>query len=198
MKKFWAEFKKFVAKGNIVDLALAVIIGGAFNKIVNSLVNDVIMPLISLAVGGADVSDWKWIIKPATYDEAGTVLTAETALKYGNFIQTIIDFMIIALTLFIIFKVFTYSRKKLNEYGQRVIDETEKLKKKMKKHKKGKKGEEVVEETVVETPAPEPTPAPAPEPPAPTNEQIMISLLTDIKNSLATKTVDANIQQDNK
>ena len=184
MKKFWAEFKKFISKGNIVDLALAVVIGSAFNKIVTSLVNDVIMPLISLAVGGADVSDWKWVIKPAEYDAAGTVITAETALKYGAFVQTIIDFLIIALTLFIIFKVITYSRKKLEQLGDTVANETQKLKKKLKK--KMKKGEVVEEETttVVEAAAPAPVVEKAPEP---TKEEIMINLLTEIRDNLKPK-----------
>ena len=116
MKKFWAEFKAFIAKGNVVDLAIAVIIGAAFNKIVSSLVNDIIMPLISCAVGGTDVSDWKWVIKPAEYGANGEVLVAESALKYGSFIQTIIDFLIIAFTLFVIFKIFTYSKNKLEKF----------------------------------------------------------------------------------
>ena len=184
MKKFWAEFKKFVAKGNIVDLALAVVIGAAFNKIVTSLVNDVIMPLISLAVGGADVSDWKWVITPAEYDANGAVVVAETALKYGNFIQTIIDFMIIALTLFIIFKIFTYSKKKMAEFSDTISKQTEKITKKLqKKLKKGKITEEEVEK-IIETTKVEATPV---EPPKPTNDEIIINLLTEIRDNLTTK-----------
>lgn len=183
MKKFWAEFKKFIGKGNIVDLALAVVIGTAFNKIVTSLVNDVIMPLISLAVGGADVSEWKWVITPAEYNANGTVLVAETALKYGNFIQTIIDFLIIALTLFIAFKVFNYSKKKMEEFGENLEAHAEKLKKKLKK--RNKKGQvEVVEEVKVEQAKVEPAPV---EPPAPTKDEIMINLLTEIRDNLTTK-----------
>ena len=148
MKKFWAEFKKFISKGNIVDLAIAFIIGAAFNKIVSSLVNDVIMPLISFAIGGADVSDWKWVIKPAEYDTAGNVIVAESALRYGNFIQTVIDFLIIALTLFIMFKIFNYSKTQLNKLGESIVQETQKLKEKAKKKKK--KGEPEVVETTEE------------------------------------------------
>lgn len=179
MKKFWAEFKKFIGKGNIVDLALAVVIGSAFNKIVTSLVNDVIMPLISLAVGGADVSEWKWIITPAQYDANGVVTVAETALKYGNFIQTIIDFLIIALTLFIVFKVFNYSKQKMAELGENIEAQTKKLKKKFRKNKKGQVEEEIkVEEATV---------APAPvEPPPPSKDEIMINLLTEIRDNLNT------------
>ena len=190
MKKFWSEFKAFIAKGNVVDLAVAVIIGGAFNKIVSSLVNDVIMPLVSLAVGGADVTDWKWIIKPAEYDANGNVLVAESALKYGVFIQTIIDFLIIALTVFLIVKLFKASKAKLNELGQTVVNETKKLKKKRKK--KGEV-EEVVEttentkakaEAVAQVePAPAPAPAQVETPKTDANDE-MIALLKEIRDSL--------------
>ncbi len=101
MKKFWEEFKGFIARGNVVDMAVAVIIGGAFNKIVTSLVNNVIMPLISLATGGLDVTDWKWVITPA--DEAAGI--AESALEYGVFIQNIIDFLIVAFSVFVMLKI---------------------------------------------------------------------------------------------
>ena len=105
MKKFFEEFKGFIAKGNVVDMAVAVIIGGAFGKIVTSLVNDVIMPLVSIVVGGLNVTDWKWVIKEAVVAADGSVVTAETALAYGNFLQTVIDFLIIAFCIFIMLKV---------------------------------------------------------------------------------------------
>ena len=104
MKKFFSDFKKFIARGNILDMAVGVVVGGAFSKIVTSLVNDIIMPLVSLAMGGASVADWKWVIKEATYDANGILLTAETALKYGNFIQLIIDFLIVAFCIFIVLR----------------------------------------------------------------------------------------------
>lgn len=198
MKKLWEEFKKFISKGNIVDLAIAVIIGAAFNKIVSSLVNDVIMPLISCAVGGADVSDWKWVIKPAEYDATGNVIVAETALRYGSFIQTIIDFLIIAVTLFVIFKVITFSKNKIDSLGNTIIKETKEYQAKHKKNKKNKKGqvEEVETQTVAEeapvevkaeeTPAPAETPA-EPEKTESTKEDLMIHLLQEIRDSLKTK-----------
>lgn len=105
MKKFIKDFKKFITRGNILDMAVGVIIGGAFSKIVSSLVNDVLMPLISAAVGGTSVVDWKWVIKEATYDTAGNIVTAESALTYGIFLQAIIDFLLVALCLFIILKI---------------------------------------------------------------------------------------------
>lgn len=188
MKKFWAEFKAFIAKGNVIDLAVAVIIGGAFNKIVSSLVNDVIMPLVSLAVGGADVKDWKWVITPAEYDTAGKQIVAETALRYGVFIQTIIDFLIIALTVFLIVKIFKATKEKAAQLSSSAIQKI--------KSKKKKKGEvEVVEETT-EVQAEAQTEAvveAVKEEVAPVVEAIdnnnaeMIALLTEIRDALTKK-----------
>ena len=149
MKKFFSEFKAFIKKGNIVDLAVAVVIGGAFNKIVSSLVNDIIMPLVSLCVGGADVTDWKWVIQKAVYDAEGNIVTAETALKYGVFIQAIIDFLIIALTVFIIVKVFKSSTERITKLSKKIIaDTTELTKKQVKALKKKVKRAEKKGETV--------------------------------------------------
>ncbi len=105
MKKFFSEFKSFITRGNVIDLAVAVIIGAAFNKITTSLVNDVIMPIISLAVGGLSVSDWKWVITPEVTDANGVVIQAENALRYGNLIQTVLDFLLIALIVFLIMRI---------------------------------------------------------------------------------------------
>ena len=156
MKKFFAEFKAFIKKGNVVDLAVAMIIGTAFNKIVSSMVNDVIMPLVSLCVGGADVTDWKWVIREAQYDINGKVLVSETALKYGLFIQAVIDFLIIALTVFIIVKVFKSTSQRVVKIGKTIVAETTELTKKQikqlkKLQKKAKKnGEEVDVDKLVE------------------------------------------------
>lgn len=114
MKKFIEEFKAFIAKGNVIDMAVAVVIGTAFNKIVSSLVNDVIMPLVGLLVGKMNVAELKWVITPAVLDETGTVVTAETALRYGSFIQTIIDFLIIAMSIFIMLKIVLGAKEKLH------------------------------------------------------------------------------------
>ncbi len=105
MKKFFTEFKAFIAKGNVIDMAVAVVIGGAFGKIVTSLVNDVIMPVIGLISGGVNVATLKWVFKEAVLDEAGAVITPEAALTYGNFIQTVIDFLLIALSIFVFLRI---------------------------------------------------------------------------------------------
>lgn len=115
MKKFFSEFKNFISKGNILDLSIAVVVGGAFGKIVTSLVNDIIMPVIGLITGGASVQDLKWIIQPAVYQD-GIIVTAENAFRYGLFIQTIVDFLIISIFIFLAFKIITASTKKLEKF----------------------------------------------------------------------------------
>jgi large conductance mechanosensitive channel len=102
---FWEEFKKFISKGSVMDMAIGVIMGAAFTAIINSMVKDILMPIISLIVGRVNFSDLKWVIKPATEG------TAETALAYGNFIQAIINFLLIALCMFILMKQFNKMRE---------------------------------------------------------------------------------------
>ncbi|MDQ0010905.1 MULTISPECIES: large-conductance mechanosensitive channel protein MscL [Luteibacter] len=97
---FVAEFKKFALRGNVVDLAVGVVIGAAFGKIVTSLVDNIIMPPIGWAIGGIDFSDWKWVLKPA---DAATK-TAEVAVQYGVFINVLIQFIIIAFAIFLVVK----------------------------------------------------------------------------------------------
>lgn len=104
MKKFIAEFKEFAMKGNVVDMAIGVVIGAAFGKITTSLVNDEIMPLISRITGGVDFSAWKWVLKAAEVDETGAETAAEIAVNYGSFIAVVLDFLIIALVLFMVVK----------------------------------------------------------------------------------------------
>ena len=113
MKKFIEEFKAFIAKGNVIDMAVAVVVGGAFGKIVTSLVNDIIMPLIGLISGGINVSTLKWVINEAVLNEAGEVVTAEVALTYGAFLQTIIDFLLIALSIFVFLKIILVAKDKI-------------------------------------------------------------------------------------
>lgn len=117
MKKFFRDFKKFITKGNIVDLAVAVVIGAAFGKIVSSLVADVIMPLIAFMVGGVSIAQLKWVIRPAVYDANGILVTAENALRYGNFLQTILDFLIIALFIFIALRILSKAKNNLEKFS---------------------------------------------------------------------------------
>lgn len=100
-----SEFKKFILKGNIVDMAVGVIVGGAFSKIVTSLVNDILMPAMGALTGGASFSSYKYVITPAVLDEAQNVVTPESAILYGKFIQNIVDFLIIGLCMFFMVKL---------------------------------------------------------------------------------------------
>ena len=113
MKKFANDFKAFIAKGNIFDMAVGVIIGGAFGKIVTSLVNDIITPFISLATGNVTLAELKSVLRPEELSAEGEVLVAEVAVKYGAFLQNILDFLIIALSIFAIIRVMMNVQKKL-------------------------------------------------------------------------------------
>lgn len=103
-KGFVQEFKTFISRGNVVDMAVGVIIGSAFTKIVNSLVNDVIMPMLGVITGGVNFADLKYVITP------GTEEVAEVAVKYGQFIQNIIDFLLIAIVVFVMVKMINKMR----------------------------------------------------------------------------------------
>ena len=112
---FLKEFKEFAVKGNVMDMAVGVIIGGAFGKIVTSLVNDVIMPPIGLVVGGVDFSDMKLTLKQQVLDAAGEVLTPAVTWNYGAFIQQVVDFTILAFCVFLMVKVMNSINKKKEE-----------------------------------------------------------------------------------
>ena len=105
-----SEFKEFISRGNVVDLATAVVIGAAFGKIVTALVDGLVMPVIGFLTGGVSVSDWKYVLSPATVDAAGKDV-AEVAVRYGAFIQTVIDFLLIALVIFLVLKAYNRVRK---------------------------------------------------------------------------------------
>lgn len=102
----WKEFKDFAMKGNVIDLAVAVIIGGAFGKIVTSLVNDMLMPAIGVLMGAVNFTNLKYVISPADGD------VAEVAILYGNFIQSIVDFLIVAFSIFLFIKLLSARKKK--------------------------------------------------------------------------------------
>ena len=105
------EFKEFAVKGNMIDMAVGIIIGAAFGKVVSSLVNDIIMPPLGLLIGGLDFSDYKATLKAANVNDAGEAINAVT-LNYGMFIQTAIDFLIVALVIFMVIKAMNKLKKK--------------------------------------------------------------------------------------
>lgn len=113
MSKFLQDFKEFALKGNVIDMAVGVIIGGAFGKIVTSLVNDIIMPVVSLATGGVNFSDKTVELSPAVTDElSGEVLKEAVNFNYGMFIQNILDFFIIAICIFVAIRLAMKLKKK--------------------------------------------------------------------------------------
>ncbi|HOD92292.1 MAG TPA: large-conductance mechanosensitive channel protein MscL [Clostridia bacterium] len=144
--KLIEEFKKFITKGNVIDLAVGVIIGAAFSKIVSSLVNDIIMPLVGLIMGKVNFKELKWIL---TYDAEGN---AASSVNYGMFIQYVVDFLIMAVCVFLLVKLFAVLRKKADE-----------MKEKAKKE----------EEKNIQPPAP-------PAPPAPSAQELLLTEIRDI------------------
>ena len=110
---FFADFKKFITKGNVLDLAVAVVIGSAFNAITNGLVKFIINPCISLLTGGISLDEWKTVLRPEVLDAAGEVETAEVAILWGEWVQTIIQFFIIALSVFVFVRVIKKMSDKL-------------------------------------------------------------------------------------
>ena len=111
----WQEFKKFAFKGNVMDMAIGVIIGGAFGSIVNSLVNDIIMPFFGFLTAGMDFKSLKWVLSPAEVAADGTVVKAEAAIMYGSFIQNIVNFLIIAASIFFMVRLVTTASEKAAE-----------------------------------------------------------------------------------
>ena len=115
MGKFIEDFKAFALKGNVVDMAVGVIIGGAFGKIVSSLVNDIIMPVISVITGGNGYANLKYVITEGVPASEGVAAVEEVAVNYGQFICNIVDFFIIALSIFVALRVMMKFKKKEEE-----------------------------------------------------------------------------------
>jgi large conductance mechanosensitive channel len=107
---WWGEFKQFAIKGNMVDLAVGVVIGAAFGKVVTSLVGDVIMPPLGYLMGGVDFSDKMITIKSAVLDKSGATVHPAVLLKYGTFINNIIDFLIVAFSIFLVVKIISMAK----------------------------------------------------------------------------------------
>lgn len=164
-----AEFKKFITRGNVVDMAVGVIIASSFTKIVNGFTQGIVMPfvnwVVSLCVGDMELSEIVTVLKPVYVIDAETGLVTETLdmtksiiMNWGTLIQAIIDFLLVALVLFTILKVFNYIKDKKEALA-------EKLRRK--------------EEVVAPEPEPEPTPA---APPAPTTNELLTEIIDILKN----------------
>lgn len=115
MKKFFGAFKEFIMKGNIIDLAVAFVLGVAFKAIITSLVKDVIMPALSMIFGDEGFENYKYIINPAIADVNGVITQVENAIYYGKFIQSSIDFVIIGFVLFLVVSIINRSKAKVEK-----------------------------------------------------------------------------------
>lgn len=170
MKKFFKDFKAFITKGNVLDLAVGMIIGASFNAIVKSMVNDVLMPIIGLVYQG-DVSTQYWVLRgTATLDEAGKLILSPDAvlMHWGQFLQSIIDFLIVGLTLFIIVKIVVRLQKMRDRKKEELL-------------RKYSKGEELTEEEKEEIKEVEPE----------VSEEIL--LLREIRDSLSKEKTEAEV-----
>lgn len=126
MKKFFKEFREFINKGNVVDMAVAVIIGAAFSPIVNALVNNIIMPVIGKIVGNIDFTDLKTVLTEEVLDEAGNIVTPEVAIGWGVLIGAIVNFLIVSLCVFTMLKVILAAKnggEKLAKKGKKAEPE---------------------------------------------------------------------------
>ena len=129
MKKFFEEFKAFAMRGNVIDMAVGVVIGGAFGKITTSIVNDIIMPVVGMITGGVNFADWKIVLKAAEGE------AAEVAITYGNTIAIILDFIIVAFAIFCMVKGINGMRAKAEELKKKQEEEDKKNKENEKKKK---------------------------------------------------------------
>ncbi len=179
---FWKDFKAFISRGNIVDLAVAVVVGAAFTAIVNSLVNDIIKPLITLLFGGEDMSDLVVVLRTIVDPDTNEIVDTIT-LNYGNLIMAILTFLIDAFVIFTVLRIVRNAQRKLKEGA-------EALKQKMTKD--GASEEEA--QPVAEAAAPA---VPA-EPPKPTTEELLAEIRDLLKeNAELKKTADVSAEADN-
>ena len=118
MGKLLSDFKEFAMRGNVIDMAVGVIIGGAFGKIVSSLVDDLIMPVVGVITGGMDFKDLSYTLKDPVLDAAGKVVQEAVTINYGMFIQNIVDFLIVAFCIFMAIRIMQKFRKQEEEKAE--------------------------------------------------------------------------------
>lgn len=122
MKKFWQDFKKFITRGNVVDMAVGVAVASAFTAIVTSVTKGFISPLLAIITDSSNLSELKHIYQPEVLDEAGEVIQPEIAFLWGEFLQKIIDFLIIALTLFLILRIVSAVASRAAKIRERAVE----------------------------------------------------------------------------
>ncbi len=131
---FLSDFKKFITKGNVVDLAVAVVVANAFNAIVTGLVKYIIMPFVTYFTSGVSIEEWEWVIREEVLDAAGAVETAKISVQYGLWLQTIVDFLIIAFSIFVTVRIINKVKSKIY-YKEEAKKKSEAEKKKAEEEK---------------------------------------------------------------
>lgn len=120
MKKLFEEFKKFISRGNVVDMAVGVAVAGAFTAIVNAFTKGFISPLLALLTNDSDLTSMKWVLREELIDSEGVVTQTEVAILWGGLVQAIIDFLIIAATLFLVMKIWAAVTKRAREINEQI------------------------------------------------------------------------------
>ena len=113
-ESFWSDFKKFITKGNVLDMAVAVVVATAFNAIVNGLVKYIITPLITYATSGVSIDEWEWVVREEVLNAEGAVEVSKIAVQYGLWLQAIVDFLIIAFSVFVVVRIIRNTERALN------------------------------------------------------------------------------------
>ena len=175
VKNFFSDFKTFISRGNIMNLAVAVIIGAAFTTVVNGLVANIIMPFLALIPGQNGLSGMAWVLRHEVLAADGSVLIAEVAVKWGDFLQTVINFLLVAFTVFFMIRMLMNAEKgmqKLNKAQKALL-------------KKAKKNPELAEAIIEEAAIVEPAPI-----------ETVEDLLKDIRSLLAGKKTESEILEE--
>lgn len=146
----WAEFKKFISRGNVVDMAVGVAVASAFTAIVTAFTKGFVSPVISLLSSDADLDSMKWVIRQEVLDAEGNVTQSEIALLWGSFLQAIINFLIIALVMFLFLKIFATITKKANEIRNEMTDKLTGADKERQKAEEEAKAKEEAEKKAAE------------------------------------------------
>ena len=139
---FWADFKKFISRGNIVDLSVAVVIGAAFNNIVKGLVDFIITPVISYLTGGLDMTEWKYVLHREIVDGEEVI----TAIQWGSLIQAVINFLIVAMVVFLTLRIYTKVEKRAKELLMKEELEKKKAEEQKKKEEEAAKAKALAEQ----------------------------------------------------
>ncbi|MFA5449103.1 MAG: large conductance mechanosensitive channel protein MscL [Clostridia bacterium] len=149
VRNFFSDFKKFISKGNIMDLAVAVIIGGAFGKIVTSLVNDIIMPLVTGAIGVNTITELSWVIRKAVV-ENGEIIQPALTINWGSFLQNIIDFLIISFFVFLAIRMLSVAKNVAGKIAEEAKETAEKIAAEAREllERKGLSGESATQEDI--------------------------------------------------